>query len=195
MLKSVIKEIIILLLLSVAILLILMVLFYDYIPISEEIPTVQAYTTPEDVRNELDTTISEAEKVEVTYEVTDSDLNVYQQTGRYNEGKANPFSLQEENVNETTGNGFIEIKNAETDKGNIYDILRKKYDVKKILAIGDNDNDKELFEKADISVAVANSSTLAITTAQYLCENECAKGFLDMLETVKNAKWYYREEI
>ena len=94
-----------------------------------------------------------------------------------------------------SGNGFIEIKNAETDKGNIYDILRKKYDVKKILAIGDNDNDKELFEKADISVAVANSSTLAITTAQYLCENECAKGFLGMLETVKNAKWYYREEI
>ena len=52
MLKSVIKEIIILLLLSVAILLILMVLFYDYIPISEEIPTVQAYTTPEDVRKD-----------------------------------------------------------------------------------------------------------------------------------------------
>lgn len=119
MLKSVIKEIIILLLLSVAILLILMVLFYDYIPISEEIPTVQAYTTPEDVRNELDTTISEAEKVEVTYEVTDSDLNVYQQTGRYNEGKANPFSLQEENVNETTGNGNTNTNgNTATNENN-----------------------------------------------------------------------------
>ena len=70
MLKSVIKEIIILLLLSIAILLILMVLFYDYIPKSEEIPIIQAYTTPEDVKNELNTDISESEKIEVTYEVT-----------------------------------------------------------------------------------------------------------------------------
>ena len=118
MLKSVIKEIIILLLLSIAILLILMVLFYDYIPKSEEIPIIQAYTTPEDVKNELNTDISESEKIEVTYEVTDSDLNVYQQTGRYDEGKANPFSLEPEEVNGTVENGNTNDNTATNENNN-----------------------------------------------------------------------------
>ena len=30
----------------------------------------------------------------VTYEVTDSDLNIYKQTGSYEEGKANPFAME-----------------------------------------------------------------------------------------------------
>ena len=51
MLKSVIKEIFIILLLSIAIVLILGILFYDYIPINKVIPDREAYTTPENVRN------------------------------------------------------------------------------------------------------------------------------------------------
>ena len=101
MLKSVLKEIFIILLLSVAIVLILGILFYDYIPINKVVPDKQAYTTPENVRNELDEQISEAEKIEVTYEVTDADLNIYKQTGTYTEGKANPFALESETVNNT----------------------------------------------------------------------------------------------
>ena len=94
MLKSVIKEIFIILLLSIAILLILGILFYDYIPINKVVPEKEAYTTPEEVKNEIDEEIAESEKIEVTYEVTDSDLNVYEQTGSYSEGKANPFALE-----------------------------------------------------------------------------------------------------
>ena len=101
MLKSVLKEIFIILLLRVAIVLILGILFYDYIPINKVVPDKQAYTTPENVRNELDEQISEAEKVEVTYEVTDADLNIYKQTGTYTEEKANPFALESETVNNT----------------------------------------------------------------------------------------------
>ena len=93
MLKSVFKEIFIILLLSIAILLILAILFYDYIPINKVIPEKEAYVTPENVKNEIDETISESEKIEVTYEVTDSDLNIYKQSGSYTEGKANPFAL------------------------------------------------------------------------------------------------------
>lgn len=96
MLKSVIKEIFIILLLSIAILLILGILFYDYIPINRVIPEREAYVTPEEVKNEVEETITETEKIEVTYEVTDSDLNIYKQSGRYTEGKANPFALVEE---------------------------------------------------------------------------------------------------
>lgn len=109
MLKSVIKEIFIILLLSIAILLILGILFYDYIPINKVVPEREAYTTPDEVKNEINEDITETEKVEVTYEVTDADLNIYKQTGSYTEGKANPFSLESttdgNNTNTNDGNG------------------------------------------------------------------------------------------
>ena len=98
MLKSVIKEIFIILLLSIAIALILGILFYDYIPINKYVPERQAYATPENVKKELEENITEEEKVEVTYEVTDADLNIYKQTGTYTEGKANPFVMQQDPV-------------------------------------------------------------------------------------------------
>lgn len=91
-----------------------------------------------------------------------------------------------------SGNGFIEIKAKGLSKGIIFEILtnQTKYVAKKILAIGDNDNDQELFQYADISVAVANSSIVAMEAAEYICENESANGFLDMLNVIKTAKKY-----
>ena len=111
MLKSALKEVFIILLLSIAILLILGILFYEYIPINKVVPEREAYTTPNNVQEELNDTITEAEKVEVTYEVTDADLNIYKQSGSYTEGKANPFALEEssgtttDNPGGTTANG------------------------------------------------------------------------------------------
>ena len=92
-----------------------------------------------------------------------------------------------------SGSGFIEVKGKGLNKGIIIQILREKYKVNAILAIGDNDNDKELFQNADISVAVENSSSVAIETADYVCENESAEGFSDMLEVIKSAKKYYEK--
>jgi hydroxymethylpyrimidine pyrophosphatase-like HAD family hydrolase len=92
-----------------------------------------------------------------------------------------------------SGNGFIEIKSKGSSKAIIYKFINedKKCKFKKILAIGDNDNDKELFQSSDISVAVANSSSLAIDEADYVCKNENANGFLDMLNVLKTAKKYW----
>lgn len=95
-----------------------------------------------------------------------------------------------------SGNGFFEIKNAKLDKGTICDILRMrkpKWDTRerKILAIGDNDNDIELFQKADISVAVENASEQAINYAEYVCENESASGFLDLLKVLERVDRYF----
>lgn len=89
-----------------------------------------------------------------------------------------------------SGNGYIEIRGNGLNKGSIFHFLRthKEYKGKKILAIGDNDNDIELFQNADISVAVANSSKIAIDVADYICDNESGKGFLDMLNTIIAAK-------
>ena len=61
MLKSVIKEIFIILLLSIAILLILGILFYEYIPINKVVPEKEAYTTPEEVKNEINEAITVSE--------------------------------------------------------------------------------------------------------------------------------------
>lgn len=117
MLKSVIKEIFIILLLSIAILLILGILFYEYIPINKVVPEKEAYTTPEEVKNEINEAITESEKIEVTYEVTDADLNIYKQSGSYSEGKVNPFALEstteENNTNEENG-----VKDTNTDNNN-----------------------------------------------------------------------------
>ena len=106
MVKSILKEVFIILLLSIAILLILGILFYEYIPINRVIPEAEAYTTPENVLQELNENITESsEKVEVTYEVTDADLNIYKQAGSYTEGKANPFALEETTNTNTNSNG------------------------------------------------------------------------------------------
>ena len=104
MLKSVIKEIFIILLLCVAIMLILGIILYDYIPINKEIPTAEAYVTSNEVKEEMnENIIQENEVTLITYEVTDSDLNVYSQTGSYEEGKANPFAMETTtNTNENT---------------------------------------------------------------------------------------------
>lgn len=93
MIKSVLKEICIMLLLCAAIILILGVIFYDYIPTNKAVPNkLSQYSTPENVKTEIDEEIAEINKVEVSYEVTGSDLNLYQQTHSYTPGKPDPFS-------------------------------------------------------------------------------------------------------
>lgn len=91
-----------------------------------------------------------------------------------------------------SGSGFIEIRNRRANKGLIFNILKDKYlcPYGKFLAIGDNDNDLELFEAADISVVVYNASKAAINSAEYICANESAAGFYDLLTLIDNAKRY-----
>lgn len=102
MIKSIIKETFIMLLLCTAIVLVLGIIFYDYIPSNRVIPTREAYVSPENVRSEIDAQITELEKTEVSYEITDSDLNLYKQTSSYKPGKSDPFSLEEESVANNT---------------------------------------------------------------------------------------------
>lgn len=101
MVKSIIKEIIIMLLLCVAILLILGVLFYDYIPSNKVVPGKIAYSTPENIQEEVNEEVIEANKTKITYEVTEADLNIYKQSNSYVPGKRDPFSMES---TQTTGN-------------------------------------------------------------------------------------------
>ena len=96
MTKSILKEIIIVLLLCLAIILVLGILLYEYVPISKTVPNQVAYTTPEDVKQELiqSGSLDESEVI-MTYEVNNDDLNNYKRVKDYKPGKANPFSSYE----------------------------------------------------------------------------------------------------
>lgn len=107
MAKTIIKELIIILLLCLAIILVLGVLLYEYAPMSKTIPNPVSYTTPEEVQQELVATSEVDEnKVIMTYEIDSSDLNNYARIQNYKPGKANPFAAygSDTTSGNTTGN-------------------------------------------------------------------------------------------
>ena len=92
MVKSVFKEVSIMILICLAIALVLGVIFYDYIPNNKVLPQKIAYETPKNVKQEIEVEITEYEKENVVYEITDSDLSLYRSTKSYVPGKADPFA-------------------------------------------------------------------------------------------------------
>lgn len=115
MIKSVLKEICIMLLLCVAIVLVLGVIFYDSIPSNKAIPNKLAtYTTPENVQTEINEEVSGINKVEVSYEITSSDLTLYKQTHSYTSGKADPFSASTSTNTANPDGGTQTNNNGET---------------------------------------------------------------------------------
>ena len=104
MAKSIIKEIIIILLICLAIILVLGILLYEYVPISKTIPNEVAYATPSDVKEELlSSSDVDDDQIIVTYEVNQDDLNNYKKIQNYKPGKANPFSGSGEGSSSSTG--------------------------------------------------------------------------------------------
>ncbi len=115
MVKSIIKEIFIMLLLCVAIVLVLGVIFYDSIPSNKAVPNkLTAYTTPENIQSKIDEKVSELNKVEVSYEITDSDLSLYKQTHSYKPGKPDPFSASTSS-NVSNPNGGTQTNGTTSD--------------------------------------------------------------------------------
>ena len=104
MAKVIIKEIIIILLLCLAIILLLGILLYNYVPMSKTLPNPVSYVTSEEVGKELAeaSTIDESQVI-MTYEIDSTDLNNLKRVQTYKPGKANPFSAYEEPA-EDTGN-------------------------------------------------------------------------------------------
>lgn len=96
MTKGIIKEIIIVLLLIFAILLILGVVLYKYVPSNKQLPESIAYSTPANVKEKLVSIEGvDEDKVILTYELNQADLYNYQRINEYKPGKSNPFSSYE----------------------------------------------------------------------------------------------------
>lgn len=101
MAKNIIKEIIIMLLLCLAIILILGVILYEYVPSNKILPEEVSYVTPQNIKEELKNSDSiEEDKVILTYEIDESDLTNYQKIKDYKPGKVNPFSTYEKKTEE-----------------------------------------------------------------------------------------------
>lgn len=81
MIKTFIKETIIILLLCLAIILLLGILLYEYVPTAKTIPNSAQYTTPENVKQELaESAEIDESQIILTYEVDSNDLNNYKRT-------------------------------------------------------------------------------------------------------------------
>ncbi len=122
MTKLILKEIIITLVLCLAILLVLSILFYDYNPLNKIIPNKIAYSTPEEIKNEIEQ--NEVKDVleggvNIVYSIDSSDLNIYKKSNSYVAGKQNPFAEIEEELTEKIENGQTVNKKNEATSNKI----------------------------------------------------------------------------
>ncbi len=92
--KTVFKEIIVILLLILAIMLILGVFLYDYIPMNKVVPKIEQYEVPNNIKEELEENVEDTQNTmtPIIYEINNSDLNSYEKTKDYQKGKVNPFA-------------------------------------------------------------------------------------------------------
>lgn len=119
MAKTIIKEIIIVLLLCLAIILILGVLLYDYVPMAKIVPEPVSYTTSEEIQKELlESTEVDQSQIILTYEVDNTDLNNYKRIQEYKPGKKHPFSTYETGVDNVTGENSSNGNSGNSSNGN-----------------------------------------------------------------------------
>ena len=124
MVKSIIKEIFIILLLIIAIVLVLGIIFYEYRPSTKKIPTaVSEYVLPEEMQEELKETLEAAgaQNIIKTYRVDGDDLKSYQRSNDYEQGRVHPFEgiKNQEQPNQTdtsTGNNNNNGNNSNTNE-------------------------------------------------------------------------------
>ncbi len=110
-----VKEIIIMLLITLVAMLGLAIGLYQYIPSKKTVPEIKQYEVSEQVQDLLEDNIdqkSDSDRVILTYEVTKSDLSGYQKTNNYIPGKSNPFADVSKTITED-GESNTSINNNE----------------------------------------------------------------------------------
>ena len=102
--KNVLREIIILLLLTLAIILLLGVLLYEYVPMNKVIPETVTYTATDETRKAIEEQSAQDDgTVVLSYEVTSTDLKNYKKVNDYKAGRKNPFSAASSDTTGSTG--------------------------------------------------------------------------------------------
>ena len=118
--KTMIKEIIIVLLLVLAILLVLGVFLYDYIPMNKVVPKIEQYETPNNIKEELEKTVEDTQDMmtPIIREINGNDLKIYEKTKDYQKGKVNPFADTTNTVTSSTTNQTNTNANENENKTN-----------------------------------------------------------------------------
>lgn len=107
MVKTIIKEIGIVILLIITIILILGIVLYDYIPNNKSIPIKpQVYEFPSDIKEELQENVEEGQNIIKTYYIDETDLNAYESKKDYKKGNPNPFA-------DSSTNSSTQVTNTE----------------------------------------------------------------------------------
>lgn len=121
--KSVFKEIIIILLFLLNIFLILDIVFYQDMPNSRIVPEkVEEYALEETIKQELESNLNntESDKIIRTYQLDSKAIAGYEKTNEYDKGKVNPFAEYSAGTtgNTTTDGGTTGKENNNGDSSN-----------------------------------------------------------------------------
>lgn len=120
MAKTIIREVIIALLVCLAILLVLSVMLYGYMPTNKIIPEVTTYETSREVKAEINSSSeNETDESIQKYEINATDINTYQKNN--NTGKVNPFAApgkSSESEDENTGSNGTTSNGTTSQPGN-----------------------------------------------------------------------------
>lgn len=123
MIKTIAKEAGIVILLLISIVLILGIVFYDYIPKNKTIPIKrQAYEFPQDIKSELKENLDETQNIVKTHYIDETDLSAYESKKDYNKGKPNPFGDSSTKTNTESNNNNTNSNNnvANTENKEVY---------------------------------------------------------------------------
>lgn len=119
MVKTIVKEAGIVILLVLAIILILAIVFYDYVPNNKTIPIKpQAYEFSDEIKAELEENVEEGQNIIKTHYIDETDLDNYETTKDYNKGKPNPFADTSTITSTTTNNTTNDANSNNTTTGN-----------------------------------------------------------------------------
>lgn len=122
MAKVIIRETIIALLVCLAVLLILSVALYNYIPSNKVVPETVDYSPSKEIQTQLNAAVEDNSKeILMTYEVTATDLENFEKTNEYNPGKANPFAAVSNDVTDNgdgENSGNTSNNNSNSQNGN-----------------------------------------------------------------------------
>lgn len=122
MAKTILRETIIILLLCLAIILVLGVVLYNYVPINKIVPEEVSYTQTEEVKKAIEESVSaENTQVILTYEIDETDLDNYEKVKDYKPGKTNPFSAYQEEEMPKDSNTTDAGSNQTTNSTNTVD--------------------------------------------------------------------------
>lgn len=114
--KDLIKEIGISFLIVIAIILLIVIIFYDKVSIGQVIPKVEEYNMSEEIKNEIYKEINEEEtEIITTYKIDASDLKQYEKTKEYNKGKKNPFSVETTEPGNSTNTTSSDNENTSSE--------------------------------------------------------------------------------